>query len=359
MKKSLALVLILVLALSVFAGCNSAEKAAAEEKADLGAAYDAMSTESVFVSLKDIPTTKADGEITIGIAMAYGITTPFYKSLADAFTAEAEAMGATVLLADCESDAQKQVAKIENFIAQGVDGIVVLPADPNTAITLVLNKAFEAGIPVMTVDVPAAEDAKYMAAFITDAYQLGYAVGEQIAKDLLEANPEGEIEYGIIGGVPDNPIPLARNTGMRDAIATIDTEGRIVETAFLYANAFTEESGLKTGENMLIAHPNLKAILGTCDAHVVGATAAAKRQGLDEGIIMGGVDGSKAAMQIMKDGGPIKVLALNSPIDVGKSAARSMMNFLVDGVVPASRTMIIKGDTVTPENVDEYFDNAF
>ena len=110
---------------------------------------------------------------------------------------------------------------------------------------------------------------------------------------------------------------------------------------------------------MLIAHPDLKAILGTCDAHVVGATAAAKRQGLDGNLIMGGVDGSKAAMEIMQDGGPIKVLALNSPNDVGRAAARAMTAFLVDGTTTPSKRMVIEGGVVTPDNVDEYIDIAF
>lgn len=89
---------------------------------------------------------------------------------------------------------------------------------------------------------------------------------------------------------------------------------------------------------MLIAHPNLKAILGTCDAHV---------------------DGSKAAMEIMQDGGPIKVLALNSPNDVGRAAAGAMVSFLVDGTTMPSKHMIIEGGVVTPDNVDGYMDIAF
>lgn len=326
---------------------------------DLASAYESMGTEDVFISLNDLAQVSSEEELTLGLAMGYGITTPFYTTLAEAFTDEAELLGAKVVFADCASDAQTQVAKLENFIAQKVDGIVVLPADPNTAITLVLQKAYDEGIPVITVDVPPEDSAKYLATFITDAYSLGYSVGETIAQMLLEENSEGEIEYGIIGGVEGNPTPTARNNGMRDGIAAVDTEGRIVESAFLYANAFSEESGLDTAENMLIAHPNLKAILGTCDAHVVGATAAAKRQGLDEGIIMGGVDGSKAAMEIMQEGGPIKVLALNSPNDVGRAAARAMMQFLVDGTTTESKRMIIEGGVVTPENVDEYIDIAF
>ncbi|HML38170.1 MAG TPA: sugar ABC transporter substrate-binding protein [Bacillota bacterium] len=361
MKKILAMLLVAALTLTAFAGCGSKEGTEGSSKApaDLGSVYSSMSTEKQFIVPDDIQAVKSAEKLTIGLAMAYGVTTPFYKSLADAIKAEAEADGATVIMADCESDAQKQVSKLEAFIAQDVDGIIVLPADPNTAITLVLQKAYDAGIPVMTIDVPASEDAKYMASFTTDAYQLGYAVGEQLAKELLAAHPAGDIPYGLIGGTEGNPTPTARNQGMRDAIKEIDTEGRIKEAVFLYANAFTEESGLKTAENMLVAHPDLMAILGTCDAHVVGATAAAKRQGLDANIIMGGVDGSKAAMQIMKDGGPIKVLALNSPIDVGTCAARSMIAYLAGGIAPASKMMVIKGGVVTPDNVDQYIENAF
>lgn len=338
---------------------SNEEENEVEQENVLGAVYASMGTEDIFVTLDDLAAVKSEDSLTIGLAMGYGLSTPFYTSLAEAFTDEAESLGATVVLADCESDAQTQVSKIENFIAQKVDGIVVLPADPNTAITFVLEKAYNEGIPVITVDVPPADDAKYFATFITDAYSLGYSVGETTAKMLLEENPTGEIEYGIIGGVEGNPTPAARNNGMRDGISAVDTEGRIVESAFLYANAFSEESGLNTAENMLIAHPDLKAILGTCDAHVVGATAAAKRQGLDGNLIMGGVDGSKAAMEIMQDGGPIKVLALNSPNDVGRAAARAMTAFLVDGTTTPSKRMVIEGGVVTPDNVDEYIDIAF
>ena len=378
-KKSTAFILAAAMVLGSMTGCGSSnanvegessDTAAVEDtenadesseltKESLETVYEAMGTEDVFITLDDLEAVSAEEDLTIGLAMGYGLSTPFYTALAEAFTEEAESLGVTVLQADCESDPQTQVSKLENFIAQDVDGIVVLPTDPNTSITLVLEKAYEQGIPVITVDVPPADDATYYATFITDAYSLGYSVGEEIAKQLLEMYPEGEIEYGIIGGVEGNPTPTARNEGMRDGVASVDTEGRIVETAFLYANAFSEESGLDTAENMLIAHPDLKAILGTCDAHVVGATSAAKRQGLDDQIIMGGVDGSIAAMEIMKEGGPIKVLALNSPNDVGRSAARAMVAFLSEGTVVPSKRMIIEGGVVTPDNVDEYMDLAF
>ena len=339
---------------AVFAG----ETEAAVDTTNLGTLYETMPTDSVVVTLDQIEAVETDQEYTVGLAMAYGLTTPFYTTLANSFMDEAEKLGLKVLLADCESDSQVQVGKIENFIAQKVDAMVVLPCDPNDAITPVLEKVFAADIPVMTFDVPPADGAKYLATFATDAYALGYAVGESLTRMALETFPEGEIEFGIIGGVQGIPTPTNRNNGMRDAIAAVDTEGRMKEVSFLYAGAFTEESGLETGENMLIANPNMKVIFGTCDAHCIGAASAAKRQGRDD-VIMGGVDGSKAAMQIMQDGGPIKVLALNSPNDMGRATARAMAAYLTNGTIPESRNMVIDGGVVTPDTVDEYIDTAF
>ena len=109
-------------------------------------------------------------------------------------------------------------------------------------------------------------------------------------------------------------MPPQEIRGARDGIAEVDKESRIEERTFLYAGAYSEESGLTTAQNMLAANPDLKCIVGTCDAHIVGATSAAEQLGLAENLIMGAVDGSKAAYEIMLDNGPIVALGLNSPL---------------------------------------------
>jgi ribose transport system substrate-binding protein len=347
-----------VVALIILATVIPQVFAQASSKIPLDKIYAAMSNEKTYINPNDIPATKAKKPYKIALAMV-NVSTGFFKALADTLQSELKASGAVPLLADCESDVVKQVSQVENFIAQNVDAIIINPADPQSALTLVLKKAYQANIPVMAVDVPPTPDAPYMAGFVTDAYQLAYVFAEKLAKDVLAANPTGTIEYGLIGGTVGNPIAALRNQGARDAIKKVDTQGRIKEVSFLYAGAYSEESGLKTAENMLVAHPNIRMIIGTCDAHVVGATAAAKRQGLDKNIIMGGVDGSKAALEIMKSGGPIKAIGLNSPVEVGQTAARAMLAFLNDGKVPASRMMVLQPALVTPENISEYMNKGF
>jgi len=333
------------------------EGAKTEESSDavlnLESTYAGISDEKAYIDINELPRPTANKEYVIGLAML-NVNTGFFKSLADSCKAEVEAIGGKALLADCESNASKQVSQIENFIAQKVDAIIVNPADPQEAVNIALNKAYDAGIPVIAVDLPPDEGAKYLTACVTDAYQLGYLVGEELAKQML-ANNKGEVEYGIIGGTEGNYIASNRNQGARDAIKAVDTEGRLKEVSFLYAGDYSEQSGMETAENMLVANPNLKCIIGTCDAHVVGAYAAAKRQGRDESVIMGAVDGSKAAVEIMQAGGSIKALGVNSPIVVGEVAARTIVNLLNDPTqIPASKLMAMQPELLTPDNCESF-----
>lgn len=346
---------LLVVALGMFSAVGCSNQTAQEDKLNLEELYASVSDEQVVLKSEEIIDTKAEEEYTIGVAMNT-VSTPFFKALSDSIQASLKEAGAKPLLAVCDEDASKQVSQIENFITQGVDAIIIKPADPAETLSIALDKAYEANIPVIAVDAPPADDAKYLCAFITDAYDLGFIVGEEISKKLLETNPTGEIEYGIIGAIDGNRIAAIRNQASRDGIASVDTEGRIKEVSYLYSGGFSEEGGLQTAENMLVANPNLKAIIGTCDAHVIGATAAAERQGKADQIIMGAIDGSKTAMEIMKNGGPIKALAWNSPQQVGRAGATATIKLLNGDETPASRTMVIKAVLITPDNVEDIYD---
>lgn len=369
-KKWLAILTMSTMLLSLLTGCGSGTPPATEDKPttpaandtpapavaalDLTKIYNSISTEQTYIDINALPQPKASKQYTIGLAML-NVNTGFFKSLADSCKAEVEAMGGKALLADCESNATKQVSQIENFIAQGVDAIIVNPADPQEAVNIALNKAYDKGIPVISVDLPPDEGAQYLSACVTDAYQLGYLVGEELAKQLLQKYPTGEVQYGIIGGTEGNFIATNRNTGARDAIKAVDKEGRLKEASFLYAGDYSEQSGLETAENMLVANPELRAIIGTCDAHIVGAYAAAKRQGRDKDVIMGAVDGSKAAVEIMQSGGSIVALGVNSPIVVGQVAARTIVDLLNDpSKVPASKLMAMQPELLTPENCEGF-----
>lgn len=342
MKKLVSLLLIAIMMMTVFASAEGLKEAYAAVE---GQAY---------VDVAALPDYKANEPYKVGLAMT-SVATGWFKALYDDLEAMLTEAGCEVLIVECEDDATKQVSQLNNFIAQGVDAIIVNPANPQEAVSMTLNQVYEAGVPVVAVDVPPAADAEYLSACVTDAYQLGYLVGEELAIRLLEKHPEGEIPYGLIGGTDGNSIAALRNQGARDAIKAIDTEGRIVERTFLYAGAYSEESGLTTAQNMLSANPDLLCIVGTCDAHIVGATRAAEALGLEKNLIMGAVDGSKGAMEIMMNNGPIVVLGVNSPSQVGIAAGKTVLGYLNDGTLPAAQTLTLEPAKITPENVADYY----
>lgn len=366
--KKMASVVMAVIMMFALGGCESGqeeeknstttETVESEEQAEaqnmLQEIYASIPAEAKYISLEELPELKANEEYTIGCAMT-NVSTGWFKGLYDNLEAKLKEAGVNVLLVECNDDANQQVNQIENFIAQGVDAIIINPANPQETVTSVLDDTCAAGIPVIAVDVPPEEGAEYLTACVTDAYQLGYMVGKELAIRLLDMYPEGEIEYGLIGGTDGNSIAASRNQGARDAIKEVDKEGRIVESAFLYAGAYSEESGLTTAQNMLSANQNLKCIIGTCDAHIVGATSAAEQLGMEDKLIMGAVDGSKAALEIMKEGGPIVALGLNSPYEVGEAAGRIAIGYLNDGSLPDSKALQMTPTLVTPDNVDDYY----
>lgn len=355
-KKGIAIILILIMTVA-FTSCGGGgaiDVETPEEGLNLEELYSTISDEKTMISLDEIIESQSKEEYIIGVAMNT-VSTPFFKALNDSIKNEIEASGAVALMAVCDEDASKQVSQIENFITQDVDAIIIKPADPAETISIALDKAYEANIPVITVDAPPAGDAKYLCSYITDAYNLGYVVGEEIAKQLLSKHLSGDIPYGIIGAIDGNSIATIRNDASRDGIADVDLDGRIKEVSYLYSGGFSEEGGLETAENMIAANPDIKAIIGTCDAHIIGASSAAERLGKND-IIMGAIDGSKTAMELMKAGKSITALAWNSPKEVGRAAVCGTIALLNGDSAPASRTMVIKGEMITPDNVDQFYD---
>lgn len=106
---------------------------------------------------------------------------------------------------------QKQIRDIENLIAQRVDLLIV---SPNEAVPLtpVVEKAMQAGIPVILVD-RKIKSGQYTAFVGADNYQIGYEVGVYAANLL---NGKGNIVEirGLSGSTPD----LDRHSGFINGI---------------------------------------------------------------------------------------------------------------------------------------------
>ena len=146
----------------------------------------------------------------IGVSLG-SLGNPFFQALAKGAESEAKKTNPNVklLVFGYDYDLGKQVQQIDNFIAAGVDLILLNPGDPK-ALKPAIEKAQKAGIKVVAVDT-FAEGAD--AAVTTDNVQAG-TIACQYFIDKLDGKGNVIIENG-----PQVSSVIDRVKGCKDAIA--------------------------------------------------------------------------------------------------------------------------------------------
>ncbi len=139
---------------------------------------------------------------------------PFFDFARDGCVDRAAELGniECVYIGPVEHEPATQAQIVEDLITQGIDGLAISVAD-EAAATTVIQRAIEAGIPVITFDSDAPDSGR--TAYIgTNNYDFGQALGEM----LLERAPDGGT-YGMISGGAAAPNLADRVNGVRDALA--------------------------------------------------------------------------------------------------------------------------------------------
>ena len=280
----------------------------------------------------------------------------YFKVLPDKAKEVLESFGCEVLVADANADIATMVSQIENMITQGVDGLLINSVDPPSAVSEVLQKATEKGIPIVAVDSRLDGNYKnYLGMIGSDNFQLGFACGEYMANKLKEKKGAVEGTLCVLDGVEGNVVAEARYKGLLAGFESVDKNHKIKEVSHLYGGSWTEEAGVQMAEDMLVANPEIDLMFGISDPFVVGATTAAQRAGRSE-MIMGAVDGAKSALKLVSDGTPVEVIAGQDPMGMGEIGSKLLLGYLNNGTLPETRIMKIAPKVSTPESVSEFYD---
>ncbi|MEQ1768567.1 MAG: sugar ABC transporter substrate-binding protein [Devosia sp.] len=177
------------------------------------------------------------------------------------------------------TDVEGQIALIESMVTQGVQGIAITPVDPTVAPAL--DKAVAAGVKVVLMDnsIPNWTGATSLAT--TNNFNAGVIAGEYLKSVLHDGDT-----LGILEGVPGVPALDDRVNGMLKGL-----EGVKVEIVGKGGTNCTQELGLSVAEDLLTAHPDVKAIYAACGPPAVGATQAIENAGIaNDAIVMVGFD---------------------------------------------------------------------
>jgi ribose transport system substrate-binding protein len=195
-----------------------------------------------------------------------------------------------------ETDVIQQIEYVEQMIAQGVDAIVIAPAD-SKALVPACKRAMDAGIIVVNIDnkfdADVLKDKNAKIPFVGPDNRKGAKLAGAYLCERLKAGDK----VAIIEGAPNAFNGIQRKLGFEDAMR--DGNISIVSSQTGYWEAGPAEP---IASALVNAHPDLKAILCANDSMALGAVAALKNAGKLGSIYVVGFDNIAAVRDLLKEG---------------------------------------------------------
>jgi ABC-type sugar transport system substrate-binding protein/ABC-type branched-subunit amino acid transport system substrate-binding protein len=169
----------------------------------------------------------------------------------------------SALLTSATNDANQQISDVENFIEQKPDAIVIEP-DGRAALTAVLKKAVDAGIPVVLC-ANGIEGTDFTTRVDVDFYEAGYRSGDGLAK--LMGGKGNLVIFNGIAGVDST------ETWQKAALEAISKypDIKVVATEYAQWNIATAKQKM---EAIMAAHPQIDGVWAGGGEMALGAALA-------------------------------------------------------------------------------------
>ncbi|HMN11809.1 MAG TPA: sugar ABC transporter substrate-binding protein [Bellilinea sp.] len=167
-----------------------------------------------------------------------------------------------------ETDIEGEIRMVEAAISSKVNAIAVAPSQADQLMPT-LQKAVDAGIPVVLIDTNIDAFTAKSAFVGTDNKKGGQMAGEFLATKLAAGD-----EVAIIRGAAGDPVHNLREEGGKTALEAAGFKVVAIQPA-----DSERAKGQSVAENMLTTYPNLKAVFCTNDEMCLGAVQAAKAAG--------------------------------------------------------------------------------
>ncbi|MCA8881317.1 MAG: substrate-binding domain-containing protein [Rhodobacteraceae bacterium] len=262
--------------------------------------------------------------------------------------------GTSLQFEDSQLEVGRQLDQVQNFVASGVDGIIIAPVDGGSTEAMTA-AAEQSGIPVVyTNNLPVNLDQlPPNQVFVgSDETESGRMQGEEICRQLKDAGIESATAVILLGDLSNPATPLrtesAKAAFASEGCPSIDVVDE--QTATWQRN---QASDLMT--NWLTAGIQPDVVVANNDEMAIGAILAMKAVGVDmKKVIVAGIDATPDALAAMA-AGDMDVTVLQSARGQGKAIVETMLALIAGQDVP--REVYVPYELVTPANYQEFLPN--
>ena len=266
---------------------------------------------------------------------------PFFVAVAKGAEAKAKEINPNVKVTatSADYDLNKQFSQMDNFIAAGVDLILLNAADPR-AILPAVKRAQQAGIVVVAVDVAAAgADATVQ----TNNTQAGQLACEHLAEKI---GGKGNV---IIQNGPQVSAVIDRVKGCKEVLAkhsaikilSDDQDGK-----------GDREGGLRVMQGHLTRFPDIAGVFTINDPQAIGSDLAAKQLNRKT-LVITSVDGAPDLEAALKGESLIAASSSQDPYAMAQQAIAIGYD-IMNGKKPENPMVLMPSTLITKANVGQY-----
>lgn len=232
------------------------------------------------------------------------LETEFWVAGHQAITKTLTEAGHTVIERNANEDANRQFEQVRDCISQGVDGIILIPQDGESALTIV-KEAQDNDTPIAVFNRPPSDLSHGIIVVADNKVIAEQAVDFIVDKALADAEGDAKLTPLVVVGDLGDPNAVGRLDGFRAAIAKhADRFNAPVEVA----SEWNAGVALANLEAAVTANPKIDLLFTSSDFLFPTIRSVLEPRGMwaprgEEGhVLMAGLDGDATACKLIKDG---------------------------------------------------------
>ncbi len=266
---------------------------------------------------------------------------PFFVKMREGAEAKAKELGVTLqaYAGKFDGDNDGEVQAIEQLIAEGAKGFMLVPSD-STAIVPSVKKARDAGLLVIVLDTPLDPIDAADATFATDNFKAGQLIGKWAAATV---GPDGvkNAKIATLDLAANEPtVDYLRHNGFLSGFGITvkdqkhfspSDDPRIVGSDVTKGS---EEGGRTAMENILQKADNINIVYGINEPAVAGGYAAMKAADKLNGVLFVGIDGGCPGVRNIA-AGTLGATSQQYPLKMAALGVQAIVDFMKTGQKPA------------------------
>ncbi|MBY0136110.1 substrate-binding domain-containing protein [Paracoccus yeei] len=263
-----------------------------------------------------------------------------------------EVGGVALQIEDAQTDVAKQLNQVNNFIALGVDAIILTLADTSAA-PGISAAAESAGIPLVYLNLQPAniDSLPETQAYVGSREAESGALGAKAACDLLKAQGKADsAQVYILMGDLAHEATRERTQSAKDTLAAGDCKGATI--ADEQPAAWQRTNALDLTTNWITSGRPIDAILANNDEMAIGAIQALKAAGTPmQDVVVVGIDATADGLAAM-GAGDLDVTVFQNAAGQAASAMDAALALARGQTV--ERQMMVPFELVSPQTMAAY-----